>query len=97
MNSLGKIISINGMFQIAKNMIDKSVGDDAGTPQAQMKFKLLEKILGDESLTKILDQSSTAFPEGEIKVGESWEEKSLISIPMVDGLTIDSKNTVHAV
>ncbi|MFH1998038.1 MAG: DUF6263 family protein, partial [Planctomycetota bacterium] len=97
MNTRGKIVAVSGYSELAKSMIKKVTGESGGDPQAQMRIKMMESMFSDETMAKIMSQSSTCFPEGPVKTGEGWNETSALNIPMIGDLVTNVKNTFEAV
>jgi hypothetical protein len=73
----GKVVSIEGMDRLMNELIDKMDIQDPALKETMVQT--FKQSFGEDILKSALSQTTDVYPEGKIKVGDSWEDKQVIS------------------
>lgn len=97
MTKFGEIKEVNGVDELLDSMIN-SIDDQGYEDADEVKEQLRETLkqsFGDEALISMLQQSTKVYPQGEIKVGDTWETG--YSINSIIQMEISVKYTLEKV
>jgi hypothetical protein len=78
----GLVQEVNGLDE----MVDKAT---EGLPGGEAILEMVKNSIGIDGFTKNLEMTTDIFPEGKVKVGDSWSKEQFVSV----GLPIISKST----
>lgn len=94
MNKLGEVQDISGVDEMMNSMLDViDVKDDpdAAATKEQLKSTLQENF-GGEALKSSIQQSTKIYPQGMVKVGDSWETS--YDMKLLGTTTVTTKYTL---